>query len=669
MRVADSRRRFPAVVAVVVATAVGMLASIVMLVVGPVPAARAAVGALTVGVDSSLSLVDEAVRLTIRGDVSGQPAGAELLIRVNGPATLSQVAQSDPVLPEAAVISQTPGTDVILPAGTPAAPGAYLVTVELKSGGVVQASGREWLGKAARRDMPLDIAFVWTAALGIHHDPSGVFFDQVLEQAAAPAGEGSGSLRALFGLGDRFPRWQFTLAVEPVLLAQLRDMADGYARLDASGGRVDVGNEDPSAADAEQTLAAFRDLAATDSVEIAVSPYAGPALGVLAAEGWRDGFEQIQLGKQEIEQTLKSPAALIGGYSPDLDLTTDGLAYYALAFIDHVVVDDRVATDLSEPVGNGAVAVRAQNAENDRVTLILASGGLRALVTPPWDVGVLFAGLAAELASAPREAVVITPGMEFVVPPSSYLDAIGEALGHVSWVRTQTLTALLKSHSPGTRPVLLNRDVSEAPGYIEGSLLASLRAAHAVVSDLAVAGGVARAPVEAARHSLYLGESRWWSRAQTSPQEASVGLAYAEQARALAQAELDRVRFLGAGSTLFTGRTGVVTLAVENGANYPLTVEVQLAGGGLTLPGGDYLRVELPSGRTEIPVRVGGESGAHSLDARLVIGDRTLDEWSHSVRFITITTVVALAVAGVVALGGTAYAAMRLRRRKHRARA
>ena len=669
MRVADSRLRFPAVVAVVVAAAVGMLASLVILLVGPVPAVRAAVEALTVDVDSSLSLVDEAVRLTIRGEVSGQPAGAELLIRVNGPAKPSQVGQSDPVLPEVAVISQTPGTEVVLPAGTPAAPGAYLVAVELKSGGFVQASGRAWLGKAARRDMPLDVAFVWPAALGIHRDPSGVFFDQVLEQAVAPAGEGSGSLRGLFGLGDRFPRWQFTLAVEPALLAQLRDMADGYARLDESGNRVDADKEDPLAADAEGTLSAFRDLAAADSVEIAVSPYAGPALGVLAAEGWRDGFEQIQLGKREIEQTLKSSAAPTGGYSPDLDLTTDSLAYYAQAFIDHVVVDDRVAADLSEPVVNGAVAVRAQNAENDRVTLVLASGSLRALMTPPWDAGLLFAGLAAEMASAPREAVVITPGMEFVVPPSSYLDAIGETLEHVGWVRTQTLTALLKSHSPGTRPVLLNRGVGEAPRYIEGSLLASLRVAHATVTDLAVAGGVARTPVEAARYLLYLGEGRWWSRAQTSPQEASVGLAYAEQARALAQAELDRVRFLGGGSTLFMGRTGVVTLAVENGADYPLTVEVRLAGGGLTLPEGDHLRVELPPGRSEIPVRVRGASGTHGLDARLVITDRTLDELSHSVRFIAITTIVPWAVAAVVMLGGTAYAAIRLRRRKRRARA
>ena len=679
--------------AVVVVAAVGMLASTILLVVGPVPPSRAAVAPLTVGVDRSLSLVGEAIRLTIAGEVSGPLAGAEVLVRVNGPAQLSQVGQSDPQLPEVDAVFQVLGTtggvlggtavggaaassgaaaalntEVVLPADTPAAPGAYLVTVEVKSGGVVKASGQAWLGKAAPRDTPLDVAFVWPAALGVHRDPSGTFFDQVLEQAVAPVGGSFGSLRALLGLGDRFPEWQFTLAVEPILLAQLRDMADGYARFDASGNRVEVGKEDPAAADAEEILTAFRGLAGRDSVEVAVSPYADPALGVLAAEGWQDGFEQIQLGKQEVQQTLGLSAALIGGYSPDLDLTTDSLAYYARAFIDHVVVDRGVAADLSEPVGDNAVVARARDAENDRVTLILASSGLRVLMTPPWDAGVFFAGLAAELASGPREAVVITPGLEFAVPPATYLDAIGEGLRQVTWVRTQTLTALLKTHSLGTPPVLLNRRAGEAPGYIEETLLASLRVAHAVVADLAAAGGATRAPVETAGRLLYTAESRWWSRAQTSPQEASMGLAYAERARALAQAELDKVRFVGAGSTLVTGSAGVVNLAVENGAGYPLTVEVRLAGGSLAPSERKQTQIELPPGRTDIPVRVASADGPRSLDARLVIGDRTLDEWSHSVRFITVTATLPWAAVALVVLGCATYAAARLRRRKAAAR-
>ncbi len=78
-----------------------------------------------------------------------------------------------------------------------------------------------------------------------------------------------------------------------------------------------------------------------ESVEIAAGPYAGPDLGVLAAEGWRDGFEQIQLGKQELLQTLGLGSTLTGAYSPDLAMTTASLSYYGQASIDHVVVDGR----------------------------------------------------------------------------------------------------------------------------------------------------------------------------------------------------------------------------------------------------------------------------------------------------------------------------------------
>jgi hypothetical protein len=124
------------------------------------------------------------------------------------------------------------------------------------------------------------------------------------------------------------------------------------------------------------------------------------------------------------------------------------------------------------------------------------------------------------------------------------------------------------------------------------------------------------------------------------------------------------VRFVGAGSTLVTGRAGVVSLAVENGADYPLAVEVRLAGGGLTLSEGEPMQIELPPGRSEIPVRVARADGPHNLDAWLVIGDRTLDEWSHSVRFVTVTAILPWAAAVAVALGGAAYAAVRLRRRK-----
>jgi len=655
--------------------AVVTVAAAFVLVALPAAPAPAAAAQLNIEVDRGLSLIGDAVTLTITGAPSGQSTNALLVVRIGGPAEPSRVGQGDAQLPEAATLSQELNATgswtatVALPADIPNEPGAYLLTVQVISKGVTRAAGTVWLGKAAPRDQPLDVAFVWPVALGVHRDSNGAFFDQVLEDAVAPVSERPDGLRALLDSAGRFPGWRFTLAVEPILLTQLRDMADGYARLDASGTRQEVGNDEPVVKNAGQTLAAFKELAGMESMEMAVGPYAGPALAMLAAEGWRDGFEQIQLGKQELQQALALGSTLTGAYSPDLDMTTESLAYYGRASIDHVVVDGRLAADLAEPVTDGVVAVRARDTENDRVTLVFADSRLRSLMTPPWDTGVFFAGLAAELASGTREAMVITPGADFMLPPSSYLETIGEAVTRLYWVNTLTLTALLRAHAPATRPVLFSRNTAGSSGYIEGSLLASLRAAHVVVSDLAAAADATRAPVERALRLLYTAESRWWSRPQTSPQEASIGLAYSEQAGVLAQGELDKVRFAGAGPTIVAGRRGVIKLAVDNGADYPLKVELQLSGDGLALPGGDRLEVELQPGRSEVPVNVANAHGAHRLDVLLVAGRSTLDEWSHSVRFITVMTVLPWILAAAVVIGGAAYTAWRLRRRRRRRRA
>jgi hypothetical protein len=704
-RTTASRQLLPVAVKVTVGAVIVTTAAALGLLSLPAPPAHAT-AALTIEVDRSLSLTGDWVTLTIAGEVSPEPTDAEVVVRIGGPAEPSQVGQQDPQLPEAATVSQalsstaagsagtegaTAGqiaageattsstnvggdkqswtTEVILAADMLTLPGAYLVTVEMKSGGVVEARGTAWLGKVAPREAPLDLAFVWPVALGIHRDPSGAFYDDVLERAVAPADQSSSSVRALADLASRFPGWQFTLALEPILLTQLRDMADGYVRLDAAGGPQQVAGDDSAAKNALETLAALKDLAVKGSVEVAVSPYSGPALGALAAEGWRDGLEQIQLGKQELQQTLAMGSTLTGAYSSDLDMTTESLAFYGQASIDHVVVDGQLTAYLAEPIADDAVAARVRDTENDRVTLVFADSRLRSLMTPPWDTGVFFAGLAAELAAMPRNALVIVPGADFDIPPSSYLQAIGSTLRRLEWVETQTLTSLLRAHAPATRPVLLERYAERTQGYIEGALLASLRTAHGAVTDLAAISDPTRGPVENAHRLLYAAESRWWWQPQTSPQVASIGLAYAEQARALAQGELDKVRFAGVTPDSITGRRGMVTFAVDNQADYSVKVEVQLTGDGLSLPDGEELEVELQPGRNEVAVNVLASEAPYRLDARLMAGSSVLDQWSHSVRPLTVMTFLPWVVLGVVVIGGGVFLVLRLQRRKRRAHA
>lgn len=689
---------------------------------------------LAVTVDRVLSLLTESVTVHVAGDLERSLIGAELVILVKGPADVSQIPHAAAELPEAdklvAALGSTAGstagtattaavlggTDeelasgalfvaVSLPAQRPEQPGAYLLAAEVRSGTEVIAKGQTWIGRAAPRETPLDLAFVWPVSLGIHRDASGVFYDEVLEKSLGSAaagdadggadpevggfGEGgggrqTGSLPGVASLADRFPGWNFTLAVEPVLLAQLRDMADGYTKRGEADDEIEVAAEHPVARGADALLAALKDASARGSVGVVVSPYSGADLAVLAAEGWRDGFEQIQLGKQELEQTLSLGAPLRGAFSPDLNLSSDSLSSYADASVDHVVVDRSLAAMLTEPVEPGTVAVRARNEHNDRVTLVFAETAFSSLLALPSnpdlasssDPDLFFVMLAAELAAVPRNAIVAAPRMDFALVPDQYFEGIGRTLAGLNWVRTKTLSELLRAYSPGTRPVMLKTGGAALPGYIEATILETLRSAHAVVTDLAEAAGPTRAPVETAYRLLYTAESRWWWRDGTSPAEASMGLEYALMAKEIASTEFNKVRFDGADSGLIAGREGSITLSVENAATYPMTAEVQLSATGLSLPDGESIEIELQPGRTEIPVQVIATDGEHKMAARLVAGRSIIDELAVPVRFVTVRTLLpALIVGGFAVFVGLFFLLRRLleglrirTRRPHRRR-
>ncbi len=671
-----------------------------------------AVAPLVVAVDRVLSLVDEPVTVNIEGDLVGSLVDMKLVVRVKGPAGVEQVGETTPDLKEidkvVVVLGETPssttaitsdeagmeapqpdisttttvattGNDpaalragtlamsVTLAARRPDGPGAYLLVTEVKSGSDVVASGQVWIGKVAAREKPLDVAFVWPVSLGVHRDADGVFYDSVIEDALGTTEEatapGGGTLRGAARLAELFPAWNLTLAIEPVLLTQLRDMADGYARRDSTGPVVQVQESDAHVQNAGSLLAAFKKAAGSESIEIAVSPYSGADLSVLAAEDWRDGFEQIQMGKQELQQTLGLGAPLTGAYSPGLDLSSASLGFYADASVDRVVVSSDLAAMLTEPVEEGVVTVRARDEENHRATLVLADAALGAQLAPPWDANRLFAVLAAQLAASPRDAVVIAPDQRFTLPPDAYVEAIGTVLGSLDWIETATLSKLLREYSPGTRPMMLKTATGTAAGYIQGVLLDELRSAHGAVSDLAAIADATRAPVEAVHRLLYMAESGWWWRPGTSPQEASIGLDYCRKARELAQAELDKITFSGAESGLIAGSEGVVELSLENKADYAVTARLLFGATGLTLPDGEVLDLDLQPGSTVVPVRVVVADGKHVLDVKLVAGGSTLDEIGHSVRFITFGTVLpAIIIGGLLVLAGLFFLARRLLR-------
>jgi hypothetical protein len=304
--------------------------------------------------------------------------------------------------------------------------------------------------------------------------------------------------------------------------------------------------------------------------------------------------------------------------------------------------------------------------ENRRVTLVFADEQMQLLMAPPWDINLFYAGLAAQLTAAAKEALVITPLPGSGIPPAEYLEAVGKVLRRFAWIETTTLKNLVREHSPGSRPVLLNRASTESPGYIAAELQASVEAAHVVVADLAGAAGPGWEPVERAQALLYTAESAWWSLPGTSPRVASVGLTYAELALSLAQAELEQITASGFRSTSITGSSGVVQLVIENNVVYPVKVEVELTTEGLTLPDGDKITLNAEPGRTLVDIKVAKAGGGAHLKAKVMAGTQVLGEAEHDVGFVTVMTYLPWGLGALVLLAVIAAAILLVRRRKGR---
>jgi hypothetical protein len=701
MRPVSFRRRFPVMAPAALAVAALLLVCASVLVAVDPPLALAESAPLSISIDKSLSQIGGSITLTISGQVSQSLAGSKLVVSLRGPVAAAQVGQSKvdasvvkeitrwlgtaPAETQSGTSTATTvsasgsstakdlaegklNTSVVIPSGTPSAPGAYLVSVEVRSGGTVLANGRAWLGKVAARSTQLDVAFVLPVSLGIHRDWAGKFFDQALERATLPVESGADTLRGLVPLVDRLSTWRLTMAVEPVLLTQLRDMSDGYIFGDSAGSQTEIGENDLAAQNAVSAVSDLAGLASRESVEMVATPYTGADLGLLAAEGWRDGLEQIQMGKQELQSTLGLNAPIAGAYAPDLSITGGSLAYYADASVDHVVVGSDLQGALSEPIAPSAVAVRAENAANDRVTLVFASSGVASVMRAPWDSDVFSAALAADLASRAPTALVIAPKDVFGLLPMEYVQRIGEILTSQSWIRTLKLQELVSQHSPDSRPILLDGTSARPAGYIEDQLLGSVREAHSPVSDLAAAADTNKTPVNQACQLLYLAESRWWSREGVSPTEASMGLAFAEQARAAAQEELGKVRFLKADSPLITGGEGTVHIAIENSTDYQVAATLKLAGEGLSFLDGNQLVVELQPGRTDLQVNITSIGGPQQVTGSLLVGTTLVDELVHDVRSVGLWEILPWVLAVLVLLGaGAAYVLVKKHRRKGRA--
>jgi hypothetical protein len=495
-----------------------------------------------------------------------------------------------------------------------------------------------WLGRVSASPPPVDLATVWPLALGVQRDARGVVTGESLERAVIPDAEEEGSLYAFLTLADSLPDWHFTLAVEPLLLTQIQDMADGYTRSQGSE-QEEVGQEDQPAVFASQALTAFRTVAGLDSVQVIPMPFASPHLPLLAAEDWPDGLEQMQLGKSQLVEHLQLAATPDAAYPPGLELTTESLGYFSGASIDYALAAAETVEGLAELPENAEGPVRVRDAANNRLTLLFVNSELRRALTSDWDAGRFFAALASEMAAGKRGPFVTAPSQDYGLAPASFLDRVSNELGQNSWLETRTLAELLAARPPSTRPIFLSRYASEVQGFVSETLARRLRESRALAEDYLAAADPDRAPVDPLKLLLFQAQSRYWFARGTDPRIANQGLSFLNEADRLVREEFDKVDVVADKSVLIMGDEGEIPIAVMNRTGYPFSVTLQIEGDGLRLDGETSRKVTLGPQENVIrlPVRLNGGTG--SVRVALISGSSRLEEEVVSIRAVSLRAV------------------------------
>lgn len=625
---------------------------------------------LKVIVGARLSAAGAPVDLRLVSDLGGSWPAAHAAIEVRGPGLPSDGGADWPVVGTVKQalgdLGSSVGGTVDLHVGLPASAfpreGGYRVTVTVSSGDTKQMATTVWLGRVSDLPPDIELALVWPVMVGVHRDPAGAFIDDVVQQAVLPDADSAGSLYGLFRLMDQYPSWHMTLAVEPLLLSQVKDLSDGYVKLAPGGAKTQVSKGDRSAQQAVRAIDVFRTVAGLGSVQVIPTPYASPDLSLVAQEGWKDGFDQIQVGKTEIQSILQLTTVPDAVYPPGLDVTTDALSLLGRASIDYVLARSGVAADLAEKPADPRRPVRARDLENGRLTLAFASEELRVALAPPWDAGRFAAALAYLLASGARGPFVASPAEDYGWPPADYLADIGRFVTSAPWIKTRTLAELLAKHPPDSRPILLSRYGGHVDGFVAQAYVEDLRRAQKKALDFEQATDSDRAPLDRLRLLLMQAESRYWFVRGIDPRIANVGLSYVKAASDLVAGEFDKVDVAGDKSVVIMGRQGDVPVAVVNRTGYPLKVQIVVSGEGVEFVKSTVTTATLQPQENVFSFPARFSRGSPLVSVRVMAGTTVVDETTIRVRSISVGSVVRW-VAGFVLLLAAAFVLLRRLRR------
>lgn len=600
------------------------------------------------------------LRLQVTNEGLSSLEGFRLQVRAysrsNNRTELHENFEVDPLRIELSSLA-VPRVDVDVPAGTSAdvdidapvsaltsliggPPGVYPITItvtDVNGSTALDSVTTQLLYFPEEVEVPLNVVVLWPLVDIPSRRAGGAFVpadsapDTGLELATAPEGWLTGILDALEG---RFAtRLRLGLAPGPRLVEELGDMADGY-RVETSETQRNVASNAPEAQAASTALTRLRTLAAEERLQAMHMPYAFSELTTI------DDFEQLSAqlnaARSVLEERLEIPPDSAWLFAPGgrLDEVTlerlrsseaAGSTFFAAdtleaepAGTEPTCRQDFVGITYTCPVRVTTATGRARGFVLD-AQLQQRAG---ALVSVPGDIGEMqkfFAEIAmiwAELPTPTRVLPLAVPPLWH--PPPGISARFVRTIAHAPWIRVRTPRRGLHL---GIEPI--DRElVTEAPrGRLQPdtTYLEDIEEAAAVVESFSRI----RPPltlVQRLRRDVLTGHSLLWS---SDEDRLAEGATFAAAARREAEDEFDKISIAGKSAITLASRRGTLPLSLQNGADYPVTLEIRIESRDRALDLSDRaVEQTFEPGVTPLSVQVSARaSGIYPVGIRVLTSD------------------------------------------------
>ena len=544
-------------------------------------------------------------------------------------------------------------------------PGSYVIAVEAlgRIDGVDEFDERQGIVRTFVPWMPADtgiapvsVAWLWPLAAWPAQTVTGALLDEQTPEALAPAGR----LGQLVTLGQRH-LGAVSWIVDPALLQQARQMADGYQVL--RDGEVVVGN-----ADAVATGWLDQVGTATQLSGVEVMPYADVDASALTRGGMStDVVRAVTLAPRIAAQSLGEQPDDVLYWAPFGRLDQPALDVLASAGVTTVVLSGGSIPGSDPDAGTGAGAGALPDGGQATMALATDAGAVRAVITD--------AGLDRVLALPQRTAAdVVTARQQFLAETATAAVRLQDAgiVGgtlvaappSVRWTATASLvTPLLRAirSAPWLRPVtlqqLLAAPATEAArrraGYGERAREQELSRRYVAAlsrtnTTLGTFTSIIDNPVgvtEPFSEALLRASSSAW---RTQP---GVGTELLDTIRVDLGEQIERVRVLSKGTITLSGDSGSVPVTIANDLDRAVTVGVLLRGRpGLRLASEPVRDIRIEAGRmasVELDARV---VGGDPLAVEVQLIDAEGQDYGQPATITLMSTAYARAAAWVVAL-------------------